>query len=174
MEGSELADVFSAAGGVQSRHLFCSSLVSLNGVTTIVGRKTGNACFRGSGRFAVSDCRRGLIEERMAIATLEVFRIRYRAFYERFGRDPQPDEPLFFDPAQDQPVAPDPAVIRAQVLRAASSAGVDGRMVLSFMRLDRLTRPLESSTPAAWRHPITPDRDRQPWRPIAPEEPSSK
>jgi len=139
-----------------------------------VGRKTGNMCFRNSGRFVVSDCRRGLIEERMAIATLEVFRIRYRAFYERFGRDPLPDEPLFFDPAQDQPVAPDCAVIRAQVLKAASSAGVDGRMVLSFMRLDRLTRPLESSTPAAWRHRITPDRDRLAWLPIAPEEPSSK
>ena len=106
----------------------------------------------------------------MAIATLEVFRIRYRAFYEHFGRDPQPDEPLFFDPAQDQPVPPEPAVIRAQVLKAASAAGVDGRMVLSFMRLDRLTRPLEPSTPAAWRHRVTPDRERL----ALPDEPSSK
>jgi len=110
----------------------------------------------------------------MAIATLEVFRIRYRAFCETFGRDPQPDEPLFFDPAQDQPVPPDPAIIRAQVLKAASSAGVDGRMVLSFMRLDRLSRPTEGSAPAAWRQRISPDRDRQAWLPVLPEEPSSK
>jgi hypothetical protein len=123
----------------------------------------------------VSDCRRGLIEERMAIATLEVFRIRYRAFCDRFGRDPEPDEPLFFDPEQDQPVPPEPGVIRAQVLAAASAAGVDGRMVLRFMRLDRRTRPLES-TPAAlpWCHRAVPDRDRVGRQPVIPEEPSSK
>jgi hypothetical protein len=110
----------------------------------------------------------------MAVATLEVFRIRYRAFCERFGRDPQPDEPLFFDPAQDQPVPPEPAVIRAQVLKAAASAGVDGRMVLSFMRLDRLGRQSESGSPSAWRRGLTPDRDRTARAPIIPEEPSSK
>ncbi len=130
-----------------------------------MGRKTGNACVRRSGRFVVSDCRRSLIEERMAIATLEVFRMRYRAFCERFGRDPEPDEPLFFDPAQDLPVAPEPAVIRAQVLSAASAAGVDGRIVLSFMRLDRRSRPVESTNSAPlWRHRRIP---------ATPEEPSS-
>jgi hypothetical protein len=128
-----------------------------------VGRKTGNACVRGSGRFGVSDCRRGVIEEQMAIATLEVFRMRYRAFCDRFGRDPEPDEPLFFDPAQELPVAPEPAVIRAQVLSAASAAGVDGRTVLSFMRLE--------SVPTVRRHRAIPDRS---WLSGVPEEPSSK
>lgn len=123
----------------------------------------------------MSDCRRGLVEERMALATLEVFRRRYRAFCERFGRDPEPDEPLFFDPALDQPIAPDPAVIRAQVLSAASAAGVDGRMVLSFMRLDRRPRQLES-TPAAplWRHRGVPERNAAARLPGVPEEPSLK
>jgi hypothetical protein len=141
-----------------------------------VSRKIGNACVRSSGRFVVTDRRRGPIEERIAIATLEVFRIRYRAFFERFGRDPEPDEPLFFDPDQDQPVAPEPAVIRAQVLNAASAAGVDGHIVLTFMRLDRRTRPLDPP-PAAlpWNHRAVSDRDRQPWVPVlVPEEPSSK
>lgn len=110
----------------------------------------------------------------MAIATLEVFRMRYRAFCERFGRDPEPDEPLFFDPAQDLPVAPEPAVIRAQVLAAASAAGVDGHIVLGFMRLDRRPRPMESTNTAPlWRHRRTPERDRSACLPAAPEEPSS-
>jgi len=123
----------------------------------------------------VSDCRRGLVEERMAIATLEVFRIRYRAFCDRFGRDPEPDEPLFFDPASDKPVPPESSVIRAQVLAAATSAGVDGHIVLSFMRLDRRTRPLESTPVAApWSQRAIPDRDRSGWVPVIPEEPSSK
>jgi hypothetical protein len=108
----------------------------------------------------------------MAIATLQVFRMRYRAFFDRFGRDPEPDEPLFFDPAQEQPVAPEPAVIRSQVLTAASAAGVDGNLVLSFMRLDRRSRSLESA-PAVfpWRLHSVPDRE-----PLAPNsaEPSSK
>jgi hypothetical protein len=139
-----------------------------------VGRKIGNACLRSSGRFAVSDCRRGLLEERMAIATLEVFRIRYRAFYARFGRDPEPDEPLFFDPAQDVPVAPDVTVIRAQVLAAAASAGVDGRMVLNFMHRERRARAAESAVSPARCHRPAPDRERPGWLPGVPEEPSSK
>ncbi len=138
-----------------------------------MGRKTGT-CLRSSGRFVASDCRRGLIEERTALATLEVFRIRYRAFCERFGRDPEPDEPLFFDPAQDQPVAPDAALIRAQVLAAASAAGVNGRMVLSFMRLERRTQPLEPTAvlPPFRRRGIT--GIERGWMPLVPEEPSSK
>jgi len=140
-----------------------------------VARKTGNACLRSSGRFAISDCRRGLVEERMAIATLEVFRIRYRAFCDRFGRHPEPDEPLFFDPMLDKPMPPESSVIRAQVLAAAASAGVDGRIVLSFMRLDRRTRPLESTrSGCAVAPPVIPDRDRSGWLPVIPEEPSSK
>lgn len=139
-----------------------------------MGRKIGNTCLRSSGRYAVSDCRRGPIEERMAVATLQVFRMRYRAFFERFGRDPEPDEPLFFDPAQDEPIPPEPAVIRAQVLAAASAAGVDGRMVLGFMRVDRLGRPRETApaTPLS-RHPAIHDRDRLGYLPVVPEEPSS-
>ncbi len=123
----------------------------------------------------MSDCRRGLIEERMAIATLEVFRMRYRAFCDRYGRDPEPDEPLFFDPGSDIPVPPDAAVIRAQVMSAACAAGVDGRVVLRFMRLDRHTRPLEPPPVALpWRHRAIPDRDRIGCLTVVPEEPSSK
>jgi hypothetical protein len=116
-----------------------------------VGRKIAKACVRSSGRFGVRDCRRGLFEEQTAIATLEVFRMRYQAFCERFGRDPEPDEPLFFDPAQQQPVAPEPAVIRSQVMAAALAARVDARLVLAFMRLSRRHPSLDSAPPLPWR-----------------------
>jgi hypothetical protein len=107
----------------------------------------------------------------MAIATLEVFRMRYRAFCDRFGRDPEPDEPLFFDPMQEAPVAPDSAVIRSQVLAAASAAKVDGRLVLDFMRLSRRNRPLESGTMAASRRSA---EEWSGWQDAGlPEEPSS-
>jgi len=138
-----------------------------------VGRKTGNACVRSSGRFGVIDCRRGLTEERMAIATLEVFRMRYQAFYARFGRDPEPDEPLFFDPAQEQPVAPDAAVIRSQIIAAAAAARVDAGLVLDFMKVGRRARgPGNGVSSPPWRTQIV-EHDRASWLPVVPEEPSS-
>jgi len=76
--------------------------------------------------------------------------MRYRAFCERFGRDPEPDEPLFFDPAQEQPVAPEPFVIRSQVMAAALAARVDARLVLDLMRLTRHPRPVDSAPPLPW------------------------
>jgi hypothetical protein len=101
--------------------------------------------------------------------------MRYRAFLEQFGRDPEPDEPLFFDPALEEPMAPEPAVIRAQVLAAAAAAGVDGRVVLRFMRLDRGTKPLEPAAAVLrWRLGRMPEPDYSIWLPGLPEEPSSK
>jgi hypothetical protein len=114
------------------------------------------------------------MEERMAIATLEVFRMRYQAFYARFGRDPEPDEPLFFDPAQEQPVAPDAAVIRSQIIAAAAAARVDAGLVLDFMRVGRPARGRENGASLPlWRSPVVPERDRAGWLPVVPEEPSN-
>jgi len=89
----------------------------------------------------VSDCRRGLFEEQTAIAMLKVFRMRYNAFRERFGRDPEPDEPLFFDPAQEQPVVAEPPVIRSQVMAAALAARVDPHPVLDLMCMSHQLGP---------------------------------
>jgi hypothetical protein len=113
------------------------------------------------------------MEERMAIATLEVFRMRYQAFYARFGRDPEPDEPLFFDPEQEQPVAPDGAVIRSQIIAAAAAARVDAGLVLDFMKVGRRARERENGVSSPpWRSQII-EHDRAGWLPVVPEEPSS-
>src|SRR5215467_1953877 len=125
-----------------------------------VGRKIGNSSFRNSGRFGVSDCRRGVMQDRMALATLEVFRVRYKAFCARFGRDPEPDETLFFDPEQDSPVPPESAVIRSQILAAAAEARVDAGLVLDFMREGSRQRSRENCRILG-----------QPWRPAAAPEP---
>jgi len=141
-----------------------------------VGRKIGNASVRNSGRFGVSDCRRGLMQERMAIATLQVFRMRYKAFYARFGRDPEPDEPLFFDPEQELPVAPESSVIRSQIIAAAAEAGVDSGLVLDFMREGSRQRMRENSRAQGqtWRPSVAPEVDRPAWhQPLVPEEPST-
>ena len=107
----------------------------------------------------------------MAMATLEVFRMRFQAFCERFGRDPEPDEPLFFDPAQEQPVAPDSAIIRSQIQAAAAAAKVDARLVMDFMRISGRGRAMESAGNPQRR--AVPERDRLGWLPGIPEEPST-
>ena len=68
-------------------------------------------------------------------ALLAVSAVRYAAFCERFGRDPEPDEPLLFDPTADEPV---PASLANRVLQAVSAAllaDVDVDLVLNYLGL---------------------------------------
>ncbi|HLW70607.1 MAG TPA: hypothetical protein VKS22_08280 [Candidatus Binataceae bacterium] len=72
-------------------------------------------------------------DTRIASALLEIARIRYEAFRERFGREPKPDDPLLFDPREDEPV---PANVTDQVLQVVSAAmlsNVDADMVLGYL-----------------------------------------
>ena len=69
-------------------------------------------------------------------ALLRIASLRYQEFYERFGREPEPDEPLFFDPAHNEPTLADHRQTRIQVLTAASLANVDAKPVLELLGLD--------------------------------------
>jgi len=44
---------------------------------------------------------------------------QYRAFIEKFGREPQGDDPVFFDPNADEPRPLDPRQVE-RILRGAS------------------------------------------------------
>ncbi|MGH7001797.1 MAG: hypothetical protein ACREEA_09860 [Stellaceae bacterium] len=69
----------------------------------------------------------------IASALLEIARVRYEAFRERFGRDPEPDEPLLFDPCEDKPVAANPSDQLLQVVSAAMLCNVDADTVLGYL-----------------------------------------
>jgi hypothetical protein len=71
-----------------------------------------------------------------AAALLEVLRLRFERFRERFGRDPEADEPLLFDPEFDQPVVTSDEQSKMQVTTAALAAQVDPTTVLRWLRLD--------------------------------------
>ncbi len=71
----------------------------------------------------------------LAAALLEVASRRYGMFLKKFGRDPKPDEPLFFDPACECPILADAGEIRRQVIDAARDARVNADLVLEFLRL---------------------------------------
>jgi len=69
-------------------------------------------------------------EDGLAAALFGVAMVRYAAFYDRFGRDPRPDEPLLFDPSKDEPT---PASLRdrmLQVIAAAKATNTDPATVL--------------------------------------------
>jgi hypothetical protein len=71
-----------------------------------------------------------------AAALLEVLRVRFARFQQRFGRDPEADEPLLFDPDFDLPVVTSDDECRIQATTAALAAQVDPAAVLRWLRLD--------------------------------------
>jgi len=66
-------------------------------------------------------------------ALLEIAKVRFALFRERFGRDPGPDEPLLFDPDQEEPTAANRADGRVQLVSAAIASEVDANAVLGLL-----------------------------------------
>jgi hypothetical protein len=48
-----------------------------------------------------------------------------KAFIEKFGREPGPDDPVFFDPDKDLPTPIDPARFDADLEKAIRDSGID-------------------------------------------------
>ena len=53
------------------------------------------------------------------------FREQQELFVKKFGREPGPEDPIFFDPTKDVPTELDPATAFPEIRAAAISAGVD-------------------------------------------------
>jgi hypothetical protein len=71
----------------------------------------------------------------LSAAMMRIARLRYQMFRERFGRDPYPDEPLFFDPSRDTPVVAEVSEMWDQVLDAAVATRTDALSVMKFLGL---------------------------------------
>jgi hypothetical protein len=65
-----------------------------------------------------------------------VVRYRFSAFRAKFGREPKPVEPLFFDPSKSVPVKASLHEARAQIEEAATVVGIDAGPVVRFLKLD--------------------------------------
>jgi len=52
------------------------------------------------------------------------------SFKEKFGREPGPDDPLFFDPDYDVPTPLTEAKVKRELVEAARKAGLDVHRVL--------------------------------------------
>jgi hypothetical protein len=71
----------------------------------------------------------------LSAAVMRIARLRYEMFRDRFGRDPYPDEPLFFDPSNDTPVVAEVSQMWTQVLDAAVATRTDALSVMKFLGL---------------------------------------
>ena len=69
----------------------------------------------------------------LVAALMEIARVRFQLFRERFGRDPGPDDPLLFDPDKGEPTAATQADGRVQVVSAALASKVDANAVLDLL-----------------------------------------
>ena len=69
------------------------------------------------------------------IALLQIVKVRFQAFEAKFGRLPEPNEPLFFDESQDHPVKANLTKTKAQLADGARRAGVELHPVLCFLGL---------------------------------------
>jgi hypothetical protein len=76
------------------------------------------------------------VSDPLVAALLEVAKVRFALFRERFGRDPGPDEPLLFDPDEEQPTQATGPEGRVQVLSAAIASEVDPSVVLGLLGYD--------------------------------------
>ncbi len=61
----------------------------------------------------------------------EAIKQQLESFKEKFGREPGPDEPVFFDPDCDVPTRLSESKLRRELSEAARKAGLDVNRVLS-------------------------------------------
>lgn len=60
------------------------------------------------------------------------------AFRQKFGREPGPDDPVFFDPAADRPAPMNDEVVDQWLLEALQKAGVDRALIHAYQKTGRL------------------------------------
>jgi hypothetical protein len=53
-------------------------------------------------------------------------------FREKFGREPGPDDPIFFDPNADTPQPIDEAVINEEMVKAMNAAGIRPSLIYAW------------------------------------------
>lgn len=69
---------------------------------------------------------------------VEILERQREAFRAKFGRNPGPDDPVFFDPNADTPQPVDPEGIVATVVAAMEKAGLDPAKIHAYRRTGML------------------------------------
>ena len=73
--------------------------------------------------------------DNIGMTMLKIAHMRYQLFRARFGRDPGPNEPLFFDPEESEPVVAEADEMHLQVMAAAAATRSDYNSVMRYLGL---------------------------------------
>jgi hypothetical protein len=104
---------------------------------------------------------------KMTPEAMEALREQRRRFVEKFGREPGPNDPVFFDPDADTPQSIDYAAdVKPKMLQAMRETGLDPAYIHAFERTDMLltTENAQQFTPrdrAAWEATVEEYRRRR-------------
>ncbi len=69
-------------------------------------------------------------------ALAEQMEDQLQRFIEKFGREPGPNDPIFFDPDFDEPTPLDPAKMFAETVITMIKAGTPRNLIYAFIRTD--------------------------------------
>jgi hypothetical protein len=75
---------------------------------------------------------------------------QHAAFRKKFGRDPQGNDPVFFDPGEDQPVPLPEVKLQAALLDAMRKAGTPPEIVYAYKKTGLLLTNDSQASPEAW------------------------
>ena len=64
----------------------------------------------------------------------EDFKKQRKQFIEKFGREPGPDDPLFFDPDADTPQPYPEERVTEEIVESMREAGVDEKLINAFKK----------------------------------------
>lgn len=82
----------------------------------------------------LTDTKRRSRKVKISDEGLRLFLIQQEAFREKFGRDPEDDDPIFFDPDASDPEPVDPTGIQEMILEAMCKAHTPPQIMFAFMR----------------------------------------
>ena len=69
---------------------------------------------------------------------IEVLEMQRKLFREKFGRDPGPGDPIFFDPDADEPIQIDEGKAASRMLKSLQAAGAPGHIIYAYKRTGRI------------------------------------
>lgn len=86
----------------------------------------------------------------------EILEKQREAFRAKFGREPGPDDPIFFDPEADEPRSFDDAKVSRAMVSAMEAAGTRPEIIFAYRRTGLLVsednyRKLTPEDRAEWR-----------------------
>ena len=85
----------------------------------------------------------------------EVFECQFEAFRQKFGREPGPEDPVFFDPIADTPQLINPEIVEWEIAEAMRAVGIDPDIIYATQKTGLIT------TEATW--PRMPPAERREW-----------